>query len=257
MDQSILNVFVGFDEREAEAYDVCRWSLARRSSLPVTVRKLELDDLVKQELYWRGWTRDEQGRRIDNIDGKPFSTDFTFSRFLVPQLAKQMHLRGLAIFVDSDFLFLRDIQDLLWQIDPDAAISVVQHEFVPSGAVKMDNQAQQAYPRKLWSSLMVFNLDHGALGALTADYVNNATGAELHQFKWLPDELIGSIDPVWNFISGYTRPPSVIERTCSGRKISAIHYTEGLPLFEEYSNCEHAAEWLYERAHWRAFQAGL
>jgi hypothetical protein len=256
MDQSILNIWVGYDEREAEAYDVCRWSLARRSSLPVTVRKLELDDLVKQELYWRGWTRDEQGRRIDNIDGKPFSTDFTFSRFLVPALAKQQHLRGLAVFVDADFLWLRDIQDLLWQIDPDAAVSVVKHQFAPMNTLKMDGQAQQNYEKKLWSSLMVFNLDHGALGALTPEYVNSASGSELHQFKWLPDELIGSIDEMWNWVPGHSRQPSLVERTCSGRRLSALHYTNGLPLFDGYENCEYAGEWLEERAHWKAFNAG-
>jgi hypothetical protein len=257
MEESILNVYVGYDPREHEAFEVCRWSLARHSSIPVRVHALNLIDLVQDCLYWRGWHEDEKGRKIDAVDGKPFSTDFSFSRFLVPALSRLKHRTGRAVFVDCDFLFLRDIQDLMWQIDPDAAISVVQHDFTPLTETKMDGQIQQPYPRKLWSSLMVFNLDHGALGALTADYVNTAPGSDLHQFKFLPDELIGSIDPMWNFIPGYTRPPTVTEQIYGGRRLAAIHYTHGLPIFEDYANCDYAGEWLAERAHWRAFQASL
>lgn len=252
----VLNVFVGYDAREHEGYEVCRWSLGRRSSIPVTVRKLDLVDLVGDELYWRGWHEDDKGQKFDAIDGKPFSTDFSFSRFLVPALAKARHLTGYAIFVDGDFLFLNDIQDLLWQIDPDAAVSVVKHQFAPTNTVKMDGQAQQPYPKKLWSSLMVFNLDHGALGALTPEYVNTASGSDLHQFKWLPDELIGSIDEVWNWIPDHSRHLSAIDRIYGGRRLSAIHYTAGLPIFDGYENSEYSGEWLAERAHWRAFNGG-
>jgi lipopolysaccharide biosynthesis glycosyltransferase len=254
---SPLNVYVGYDVREHEAFEVCRWSLARRSSVPVTVRKLDLVDLVKDELYWRGWREDDRGRKIDMIDGKGFATSFSFSRFLVPELARRRHLTGYAIFVDCDFLFVNDIAELLPRIDPSKAVSCVKHDYRPKTEVKMDGQVQEPYAKKLWSSLMVFNLDHPALSALTPEYVNTATGADLHQFRWLAsDELIGQIDPVWNFVAGHTRLPSVTDQIYGGRKLSAIHFTEGLPIFEEYANCDYSAEWLAERAHWRAFQAG-
>jgi lipopolysaccharide biosynthesis glycosyltransferase len=253
---SPLNVYVGYDVREHEAFEVCRWSLARRSSVPVTVRALDLVDLVKDELYWRGWREDDKGRKVDLVDGKNFSTDFSFSRFLVPELARRRHLTGYVVFCDCDFLWLRDIAELLPRIDPSKAISVVQHRYEPTVAEKMDGQVQEAYRRKLWSSLMVFNLAHPALERLSPGYVNTAFGSDLHQFNWLADEDLGAIDPIWNHIPGHSPMPSVTDQIYAGRKLGAVHYTLGGPWFEGFENCDFSGEWLAERAHWRAFQAG-
>jgi hypothetical protein len=146
--------------------------------------------------------------------------------------------KGYAVFVDCDFLFLTDIREVLKEIDPRRAISVVQHDYQPKENVKMDGCVQYPYPRKNWSSFIVFNCEHPAVQALTPKVVNEAEPAFLHRFQWLKDSEIGSLDIGWNYLEGWY-PPAY-------DNLKAIHYTLGGPWFEHKRDCDFAELWLME-----------
>jgi hypothetical protein len=143
------------------------------------------------------------------------------------------------VFVDCDFLFTTDIAQMVASLDRSKAIHVVQHDYQPRSGGKMDNQGQTAYPRKNWSSFMVFNGDHPDVKALTPAVVNSATPAFLHRFGWTSDEAIGSLPLGWNFLVGeYDKPAKVPP---------AIHYTLGGPWFPNCQHVDYADLWLAER----------
>jgi hypothetical protein len=215
-----LRVFVGWDQRETEAYEVCKFSIERRSSIPLDVRPIKLDDLREQGLYWR--------------DEDPLATtQFTYSRFLTPALAGYS---GLALFCDCDFLWLGDVAGMLELIDSSKAVHCVKHNYTPKEAVKMDGQAQTQYPRKNWSSLMLFNGDHPSVRTLTPDVVNRESGAYLHRMQWADDNDIGDLPTEWNWLEGWNEKPA------AGTP-KAVHFTRGGPWFSQYQDVDYAAEW--------------
>ena len=214
----MINVFIGYDPREAVAYSVLAHSIHVRASEPVSVTPLMLSQL----------------RGVFHRDRHPLqSTDFAFTRFLVPHLSG---FEGWSIFTDCDMLVLDDIANL-WRLrDERYAVMVVKHDHQPRESVKFLGQPQTQYQKKNWSSVMLFN--NARCTALTPDYVNRATGLELHQFKWLGDDaLIGDLPRRWNHLVGYYKPT---------RDVSLVHYTLGGPYFEEYRDCEYADEWRAE-----------
>ena len=218
---SPVKVFVGWDSREPVAADVCEYSLQKNSSVPVDIVMLKQELLREQMLYTR--PQDTQG-----------STEFTFTRFLVPRL---MEYRGWAVFCDCDFVWLGDIKDLVDQADDRYAVMLVKHDYRPQNSVKMDGKRQEYYPRKNWSSMILFNCGHPKNKWLTPFHINRATGQELHRFSWLQDKDIGSISPEWNWLVGwYHQPWDGVPR--------ALHYTEGGPWFDNYRDCDYADVWL-------------
>jgi hypothetical protein len=218
-----LQVFVGWDPREDIAWEVCRHSILTRTD----PKKVTVTPLVQAELRANGlYTRD--------IDARA-ATEFSLTRFLTPHLAGH---EGYAIFVDCDFLFLTDIRDVLSEVDPSKAISVVKHDYSPQPGIKMDGSVQYPYPRKNWSSFIVFNCAHPDVQALTPAVVNAAEPAFLHRFNWLQDESIGEIDKGWNYLEGWYAP--------SYNKLNAIHYTLGGPWFEHKTDCDFADLWINE-----------
>lgn len=229
--QVTLRVLIGYDPREDEAYQVCRASLLRHSSVPLHVQGLHLPALREAGLYRRPW-RMENGQRYDEIDGRPFSTDFSFSRFLVPALCQY---EDWALFVDCDFLFMADVAELAAYMDPAKAVVVCQQRHEPAAGVKMDAQIQTRYRRKNWSSFMLFNNGHPATRRLTVDAVNREPGSWLHQFDWLRDAEIGDMPAQWNFIEGTTEGTP-----------KAVHYTEGGPWMAGYEDVAYAREWKRE-----------
>jgi len=218
--EKTLNIYIGWDSREPIAADVCRYSIIKNSSIKVNVIYLNQEELREQGLYWR--SPDDLG-----------STEFTFTRFLVPYLN---NYEGLAVFVDCDFLYVEDIAKLIQQIDTSKAVSVVQHDYTPPEGVKMDGQKQLPYPRKNWSSMIVWNCSHKANKKVNTNFVNTATGQELHRFTWLKNSDIGNVSPEWNWLVGWYRE-------YRDGLPSAIHYTEGGPWFNEYKDCEYADIW--------------
>jgi len=175
----IVPYYIGYDRSEHAAYEGCRWSMARRSSLPVHSIKLDQRALRYNGLYRRA---PEENTRIDCFDGKPFSTEFSFTRFLVPALAQYQEW---ALFSDCDFLWQNDVARLWEMRDERYAVMVVKHQHRPSEETKMQGQAQQVSPRKNWSSLILWNCAHEANRRLTVDAVNVEPGSWLHGFGWL------------------------------------------------------------------------
>jgi hypothetical protein len=214
-----IRVFIGFDPREDVAFSVLAHSIHARASEPVSIAPVMLDQL-------KGVYRRERNPLQ--------STEFSFSRFLTPWLCG---FEGWAIFMDCDMLMLDDVAKLWAMRDERYAVQVVKHEHVPKEDVKFLGAVQTKYQKKNWSSVMLMNC--AKCTALTPDYVNRATGLELHQFKWLGDDaLIGAIPSRWNHLVGYDAPRD---------DAALVHYTIGGPYFDEYRDCEYAAEWRRER----------
>lgn len=218
-----FRVFVGWDPSEAIAYDVCRHSIITRASVPVEIRPLKLSELRAQGLYSR--------------TGDPLAaTEFTYSRFLTPHLAGY---EGWALFCDCDFLWLADIAELIALIDDRYAVMCVQHDHRPKESTKMEGAVQTRYPRKNWSSMVLYNCGHAANRALTAEIVNRESGAFLHRFQWLDDDLIGSVPETWNWLEGWCDKPDA-------GPPKVIHYTRGGPWFENCRGVDYADLWLEE-----------
>jgi hypothetical protein len=220
-DHSSIRIFVGYDRREAVAFHVLSHSIHRRASSPVSITPVALTQLGG--LMWR------ERHELQ-------STDFSFSRFLVPFLCG---FEGWAVFMDCDMLVLDDVSELWALRDDRFAVRVVQHDHRPEEATKFLGQPQTTYEKKNWSSVMLFNCARCA--ALTSGYVNAASGLELHRFRWLEDETsIGDLPHRWNHLVDYD-PPAPVE------ELSILHFTNGGPWFDEYANCGYADLWFEER----------
>ena len=219
-----MKVFVGYDTREDIAYQVCKHSLESRN------KNVEVRPLKQNELREQGW----YSRPIDKLA----STEFTFTRFLVPELC---NFDGWALFCDSDIIFIEDVKQLFDQADDKYAVMCAQHDYTPKEGVKMDGQTQTVYPRKNWSSVVLFNCGHPSNKKLDLNLVNNPeiTGAYLHRFSWLDDTEIGQISHEWNWLTDW------YEEGKDGSP-KALHYTEGGPWFENYRNCGWHSTWKIE-----------
>ena len=216
----MIKVFIGYDPREAVAYSVLAHSINVRASQPVSITPLMLSQLG-------GIYRRER----DPLQ----TTDFSFSRFLTPYLS---NYEGWALFIDCDMLFRDDIAKLWALRDERYAVQVVKHVHVPKESIKFMNQPQTKYEKKNWSSVMLFN--NAKCKALTPDFVNVATGLQLHQFKWLEnDDLIGELPHRWNHLVGYDAYDA---------NAANVHYTVGGPYFTQYADCEYSTEWLLDRS---------
>ena len=218
-----MKVFVGWDSREDIAYRVCKHSITSRND-EVIVSPLKQNDLKDQGIYTR---------EIDELS----STEFTFTRFLVPYLT---NYEGWAIFCDCDIIFIEDIEKLFSLADTRYAVMVVKHDYTPEEGIKMDGKAQLPYPRKNWSSVILFNCNHPSNKVLTPELVNSETGQYLHRFQWLHDDEIGELPHAWNWLVNWYHEPA-------DGKPKAIHYTEGGPWFENYKHCEYGYHWEIER----------
>ena len=221
-DNNPLKIYVGWDSREDIAYQICRQSILNTASVPVEIIPLKQRELKKQDLYWR---------KEDRLG----STEFTFTRFLVPELNG---FSGWALFIDCDFVAVDDVKKLFDQIDDRYAVMCAHHDYTPEAGIKMDGQIQTVYPRKNWSSMMLINCGHPSNATLTKSLVNSSKidGKYLHRFSWLDDSEIGKISHEWNWLVGWYKEPE-------DGKPKFLHYTEGGPWFEEYANCEYASEY--------------
>ena len=219
-----INFFIGYDSKEDIAYRICKYSLLKRAKVEVDVKSLKIDELISKKLYTR---------TLDPLA----STQFTYSRFLVPKL---MNYMGWAIFCDCDFIFLEDVSQIINNLDESKAVYCVKHDYTPKEKHKMDGQKQTIYPRKNWSSFIVFNCSHPSTKNLSVETVNKETGAYLHQFQWCKDEEIGALDERWNWLEGWTSKHN-------NSKPFAVHYTRGGPWFSEWQDVEFADEWKKER----------
>lgn len=229
-----LRVFIGWDSNEDIGYKVCEYSIRQRTRYPIVITPLRQSALRYIGLYRRS-KYVEYGQQYDSIDGKPFSTEFSFTRFLVPAL---MQYDGWAVYCDCDFLWLEDICKLFDLFDDKYAVQVVKHNHIPREHEKMDGKLQSEYPRKNWSSLVLWNCAHRANAALSPAVVNTKPGRWLHGFEWLDDSEIGELPLAWNWLSGVSEP---IETPKS------VHFTLGGPWFVNCRDFPYADLWLREK----------
>ena len=211
----MINIFIGYDSKEKVAYNVLSHSIIQNSTKPVAITPIALNNL-----------KDDFVRERNALS----STEFSFSRFMIPHL---MNYQGWALFMDCDMLMFEDVSKLWRMRDDSKAIQVCKHNYIPKEDKKFLGQVQTKYEKKNWSSFMLMNCRKCT--TLTPDYVNKASGLELHQFKWLEgDHLIGDLPLEWNWLVGeYEHKDDV----------NNVHYTKGGPWFEEYARCDYSQDW--------------
>ena len=241
-----LHVYIGFDSREAVCSEVLSHSILKKTQSPVKINYLKHRELREKGVFNRPWlVESDTGNWRDLLDNKPFSTEFSHTRFLVPHL---MNYKGWALFTDSDMIFLRDVQKLFDLCDDRFAVMCVkhQHKVIP-GAKKMDGRQQQSYNRKNWSSFMLFNCAHPANKKLTPEMVNFTKGTDLHGMFWLQPNEIGDLPYSYNYIAGVS--PKLPPET--GNRPDVIHFTEGGPWFPDCQDVLYAQMWVDEYEDWQ------
>jgi lipopolysaccharide biosynthesis glycosyltransferase len=213
-----IPVFIGYDPREAIAFHVCANSIIRQASRPVCIIPLALN------LF--------QDYKETHTDG---SNQFIYSRFLVPHL---MDYTGWAIFIDGDMIVRGDITEL-WDLkDPYNDVMVVKHDYKTRMPVKYLGAKNEDYPRKNWSSVILWNCNSFPNRKLTPEFVQQSTGSFLHRFSWLDDARVGELPKEWNWL-----PDEY------GENLDAklLHYTLGTPCFQEFADTPQGSEWHRER----------
>lgn len=214
-----LRFFIGFDPDEAMAYHALCQSILEKATIPVTFCPLRTDTL-------RGF--------FDRPRDPKQSNEFSFTRFLVPHLAGYV---GHAIYMDCDMLLRVDASALLDVIHaaPDHAALVAKHDYIPKSKRKYLNNVQYSYPKKNWSSFVIWNCAHEKNRTLSPEFVAGASGLELHRFTWLDEGDIGGLDLEWNWL--------VDEYEAGNDAVKIVHWTNGGPYFEEFKEVEFAQEW--------------
>lgn len=210
----MIPIFVGYDTKETVAYHVCSNSIIRRSTKPISIMPLALNLL---DTYTETHT--------------DTSNEFVYSRFLVPYL---MNYNGWAIFIDGDMILKDDINNL-WNLRDDSkAVMVIKHTYKTKSPTKYLNSKNEDYPRKNWSSVILWNCSHPAHKTLSLECVQGSTGQYLHRFSWLQDNDIGELPIEWNWLADeYGENPTA----------KLIHYTLGTPCFEEFANSPMSKFW--------------
>ena len=213
-----IPIFVGYDPREAVAYHTCANSIIRHASKPVAIIPLALN-------LFEDYTE-------THTDG---SNHFIYSRFLVPHL---MSYEGHAIFIDGDMIVRDDIVEL-WNLrEFNKDVQVVKHDYKTKMTEKYLGSKNEDYPRKNWSSVILWNCSSYPNRKLTPDFIQRSTGAELHRFTWLDDERVGELPREWNWLPDEYGPNT---------DAKLLHYTLGTPCFHEFATTPQADEWHRER----------
>jgi lipopolysaccharide biosynthesis glycosyltransferase len=214
----MIPVFIGYDPREAIAFHVCVNSIIRHSSQPVSIIPLALN------LF--------QDYQETHTDG---SNPFIYTRFLVPYL---MRWNSWAIFMDGDMVVQADITDLWNRRDHSKDVMVAKHDYQTRSQQKYLGNVNENYPRKNWSSVILWNCGNFPNRCLTPEFVQNSTGQYLHRFSWLDDARIGDLPLEWNWLPDeYGENPNA----------KLLHYTLGAPCFEEFADTPQAEAWHRER----------
>jgi lipopolysaccharide biosynthesis glycosyltransferase len=213
-----IPVFIGYDPREAIAFHTCVNSIVRHASQPVSIIPLALNN-------FGDYTE-------THTDG---SNQFIYSRFLVPHL---MDYQGQAIFMDGDMIVRGDIAELWALRDLGKDVQVVKHDYKTRMTTKYLGSKNEDYPRKNWSSVMIFNCNNYPTRKLTPEYIQKSTGAHLHRFMWTSDDRVGALPAEWNWLPDeYGANPDA----------KLLHYTLGTPCFHEFATTPMADEWHRER----------
>lgn len=222
-----LQVFIGYDANEPIAHHVCAESIIRNTSVPVAITPLTLKSLNFTEPHSK--------------PGYPPSNAFIFSRFLVPYLTG---FHGLAIWLDGDMVVHTDLADMVKLHKFGHAVSVVKHDYKPRRISKYLNQPNEAYPRKNWSSVMIWDCGHYSNRVLTKEFVQQKDGEYLHRLGWLQDFEIGELPKEYNYL---------VEEDNQSNDVAPkiLHWTNGTPCFEGFSDSEFSGAW------WGTYQQAI
>ena len=215
-------VFVGYTSYQDVVYRVAKHSIERHSP------DVKCYPIIQQSLR-------DLGIYYRDVD-KNGTTEFSITRFLTPWLAGH---KGWVMFCDNDVLALTDVNEFFDQADNKYAVMVVKHNHTPGDTVKLDGQVQTQYPRKNWSSVVLWNLDHPKNQLITPELVNEISPLYLHRFMWLEDHEIGGLSIEWNWLVDWYKEPE-------NGKPKFLHFTDGGPYFKNYQNCDYAEQWLRE-----------
>lgn len=213
-----IPIFIGYDPREAIAYHTCVNSIIRLSSVPVSITPLALNN-------FKDYTE-------THTDG---SNQFIYSRFLVPHL---MGYSGQGIFMDGDMILRADIAELWALRDMTKDVQVVMHDYKTKMKTKYLGSKNEDYPKKNWSSVMIFNCQGMPTKKLTPEYIQKSTGAHLHRFEWTTEDRVGELPKEWNWLPDEYGP---------NPDAKLLHYTLGTPCFHEFATTPMADEWHRER----------
>lgn len=240
-----MKIYIGWDKKNFLAYEVCARSIVNNTGLPVTIIPLHDWKLRYKKKYWRSYLVSEEGQMSDRTDVSKFSTDFSYTRFLIPALEE--YRDEWVLYIDSDMLFRADVGELFRLIDPNKSVMCVKHEHKPFEDKKMYGLKQAYYKRKNWSSLMLFN--PSKCTGLTLYAVNNWTGESLHGMQWVDEGMIGELPIEWNYLVGGTDPKLVPDP-------KNVHFTLGTPDMPGCENVEFADEWSDVAAEVRLYGVG-
>jgi hypothetical protein len=207
----LVKVYLGHDSREQQAFQIAAGTARAFGCdvIPLYEDRLRVSGMLTRPI-------DRRGQMWDFNSSAPQSTEFAISRFFVPLLAHS----GWCLFADADVVFMEDPHELMACADASKAVCVVKHEQFSLSERKMDNQSQVQYPRKLWSSVMLWNADHESNRRLNLTMLNQWPGRDLHAFKWLGDGEIGDLPAEANWLVGMQEKPS---------RPMIAHYTLGTP----------------------------
>lgn len=227
-----LNIYVGYDSRHTELSELCKKCIEHGvkygagsgdtyDQMNNWVPEIKFLDISKIPEYNRDYANQ--------------STEFTYSRFLIPYLE---NYEGFSIFLDDDILFTESILPMLYMLNPKDAVACIQYDFDKYPDTKFDGEKNVSYPKKLWSSLMIFNNGHEDCKKLTPEVVNTESGKYLHQFEWT--DAISKIPDWYVFTEGHDT-----EET--NWRPSAYHYTRGGPWIDGMDTTKIGQLNIYER----------
>ena len=209
-----IRIVVGFDQEEAIAYHTFSQSLIDHSTAPLQITPLAHNNLP----FFRERSADA-------------SNKFVYSRFLTPFL---MNFDGWAIFADGDMICRSDIAELWSLRDHSKAVMVAKHSYTTKFKRKYLGNKNENYPRKNWSSVILWNCGHAKNQIMKPELIATATGAFLHRFQWLDDSEIGELPLEWNWLASEYDDNS---------EAKLIHYTLGTPCFTEFQDASMSQFW--------------
>ena len=144
-------VFLGWDPRETEAYEVARNSILRHTR----PEQVEVIPLKLGRLHQFTRPIERRGNQLwCPISNAPMATEFAISRFCVPLI----HKEGWALFADCDIVCTADIEELFALADDRYAVMVVKHKQEAGPDTKMDGQLQTFYAPEELEQRLSFQL---------------------------------------------------------------------------------------------------
>lgn len=121
-----------------------------------------------------------------------------------------------ALFIDSDMLCRADVCELFRLADPSKAVMVPE---IADPTLQFERAA-----------VMLFNCGHPDNRQLTPEYVEGKRDGTL--IGWT--DAVGALPKGWNHLVGYDPP---------NKDAKLVHFTQGIPAFEETKGCEFEEEW--------------